>query len=63
MAGFLFTLFLLSVILIFAAFNTAVAVQKTASYPPKRVLRKKATILGISGTTVFLLAFILYYVT
>ncbi|MFC3883799.1 hypothetical protein ACFOU2_09910 [Bacillus songklensis] len=63
MAGLVFGLFSLSVILLVATFGTIMAVQKTASYPPKHVLRKRAATFGFSAVMVFFLAFILYYVT
>jgi hypothetical protein len=62
MAGLIFGLFSLSAILLISTFNTIKAVQKTASYPPKHVLRKRAATFGFSAVIVFLLAFILYYV-
>ncbi|MDQ0247193.1 succinate dehydrogenase/fumarate reductase cytochrome b subunit [Bacillus fengqiuensis] len=63
MAGMIFGLVALSILLLFGMFNAIRVVQKTASYPPKHILKKRAAMFGISALVILLLALILYYVT
>jgi hypothetical protein len=62
MAGMIFGLFALGILLLFGMINTIRVGQRTASYPPKYVLKKRTALFGASAAGVFLLAFILYYV-
>ncbi|MBM7702682.1 hypothetical protein [Metabacillus iocasae] len=63
MTGVIFGLFVISFLLIIATINLFLASKRTASYPPKHVLKKRAMTFGASGMVLFLLAFTLYYVT
>jgi hypothetical protein len=63
MAGMIFGLAALSILLLFGMFNAIRVGQKTASYPPKHILKKRAAMFGISALVILLLALTLYYVT
>lgn len=63
MAGMIFGLVALSILLLFGMFNAIRVVQKTASYPPKHLLKKRAAMFGISALVILLMALTLYYVT
>ncbi|WP_078408566.1 hypothetical protein [Priestia abyssalis] len=63
MAGMIFGLAALSILLLFGMFNAIRATQKTASYPPKHILKKRAAMFGISALVILLLVLTLYYVT
>lgn len=62
MAGLIFGLVALSILLLFGMFNAIRVVQKTASYPPKHILKKRAAGFGISALVILLVALTLYYV-
>lgn len=63
MAGLIFGLAALSILLLLGMFNAIRVVQKTASYPPKHILKKRAAMFGMSALVILLLALTLYYVT
>ncbi|YCA44277.1 hypothetical protein M1E11_03550 [Bacillus sp. JZ8] len=63
MAWIIFCLFLTSFLLFAITGKRFMDLKKSASYPPKRVLRKRLVVEGGTALTVFLLALLLYYVT
>jgi hypothetical protein len=57
--GIIFGLFALSIVLFFGAIYHILSLKKPGFYPPKKVLKKRAVLLAISGGIGVLLALFL----
>ncbi|MDZ5470206.1 hypothetical protein SM124_00460 [Bacillus sp. 31A1R] len=60
MSGVTFAFFTISIVLFLGTFYHVIAIQKPGFYPPKVVLKKRASALA-SGGGVFLLLGIIFY--
>ncbi|MCA1030884.1 hypothetical protein LCL95_07620 [Bacillus timonensis] len=62
MAGVIFGLLVVSLLLFFGMINFFLLSQRAGVYPPKRVLIQKAMTLGAGGAFCLLITFILYLI-
>jgi hypothetical protein len=60
MSGIVISLFVISLLFFIGSLHKFFLLKKTASYPPKHVLKKKAATLGAGGF-LFLFIFIMVY--
>ena len=60
MDGLIFFLFFLSACFFFGMFHFFLATKRSGVYPPKYVLKQKASIFAASGTVCFFIAFLFY---
>ncbi|KOO50214.1 hypothetical protein [Priestia koreensis] len=61
MNTFTLFLFVLGVGLVLGSFQSFVLMKKSASFPPKHVLKKRVSTFGVSGVSVLLVAIIIHY--
>ncbi|ASS89382.1 MAG: hypothetical protein C6W58_10905 [Bacillaceae bacterium] len=62
MAGVIFLFFIISMLFLVGAFYNLKLANSASSYPPKHLLKKRASVLAIGGLTSLLIAFLLYYI-
>ncbi|WP_335872023.1 hypothetical protein [Bacillus sp. 2205SS5-2] len=63
MNGVVFGFFALSIILFFGTFHYILASQKPGMYPPKNLLKRRASVLAGGGCIVFILGLLLWFAT
>ncbi|MFC0272060.1 hypothetical protein ACFFIX_11420 [Metabacillus herbersteinensis] len=61
MSGVIFLFFVISLLLFIGTFHYLKLIGQSAAYPPKKVLKQKATVLGTGGAISLLLGSLLYF--
>ncbi|KKI90799.1 hypothetical protein WQ54_18800 [Bacillus sp. SA1-12] len=61
MAGVIFLFFLISLLLFIGAFHFLKLLQQSASYPPKKIVKQKVTVLASGGAVALFIGVILLY--
>lgn len=60
LAGVIFITFVISILCLIGMTNYFMLSQKARVYPPKKVLLKKAGLLGVAGITLLVVGILLY---
>ncbi|KPL61525.1 hypothetical protein [Rossellomorea vietnamensis] len=61
MDGIIFGFFALSTVLFLSMVYNFISIQRPGMYPPKNILKKRATILGAGGLITFLIGILLWF--
>jgi hypothetical protein len=61
MSGVIFLFFVISLLLFIGAFHYFRLLQQSASYPPKKVIKQKVTVLASAGGVALLIGIMLVY--
>ncbi|APH06045.1 hypothetical protein [Bacillus weihaiensis] len=61
MSGVIFLFFTISLLLFIGAFHYFKLLQQSASYPPKKVVKQKVSVLASAGVIMLLIGSVLLY--
>jgi hypothetical protein len=61
MSGVIFLFFVISLLLFIGAFHYFKLMQQSASYPPKKVVQQKVSVLASAGVVTLLIGIMLIY--